>query len=495
MVDWSSMWKKEDWWALWIGLLIFILALVSAFPLVPLNQVPAKARTFLLGWVPDIKVWTDISKALAPVSAGYGVFKDIQGFLALFLLYLFLLFILTLATRLIGVNSKQFVIGFTFIFWLAYACWIIGNWAYIAATNPSQYHLSWSLRLTGEVGYIIALAVGLLIGNLVPKLPKWLEAAAKPELYIKTGIVILGALIGAKTAQSVGMASTILTKGVVAAIVAYLIFWPVAYLVSRKLGLDRDFSAVLASGVGVCGVSAAMATAAAIRTRSTYSTLVSSIIVLFAALELIVLPFTAASILSNVPFAGASWLALSVKTDGAASASGAVLDALVSQKVQSLSGWILATTVTIKVLIDTWIGITAFILAIIWTYRIEKRPNERISPLEIWFRFPKFVIGYFLTWLVLYPIGVATLISTGSVGSSAADLVVAQTEAFRKVFFLLTFMSIGLATNFKKFAEIKAERAVLAYAISLLLIIIIGLAISYILFAPLGTGEGILIKK
>lgn len=53
-IDWSSMWKKEDWWALWIGLLIFILALPTAFPLVPWKGtgtvVGPTERIWILGW-------------------------------------------------------------------------------------------------------------------------------------------------------------------------------------------------------------------------------------------------------------------------------------------------------------------------------------------------------------------------------------------------------------------------------------------------------------
>ncbi|MFP3195806.1 MAG: hypothetical protein RXQ74_02960 [Caldivirga sp.] len=47
-ISWSSLWKKEDWWALWIGLLIFFLSL------------PGYYGVYLLGWVPRVAVpWMD----------------------------------------------------------------------------------------------------------------------------------------------------------------------------------------------------------------------------------------------------------------------------------------------------------------------------------------------------------------------------------------------------------------------------------------------------
>jgi len=106
--------------------------------------------------------------------------------------------------------------------------------------------------------------LGLLIGNAFRKLPKPLEAAARPEWYIKTAIVLLGAVVGAKSLANLQTAAEILTRALIAIVAAYLIYWPISYVVSRRIGLDRHWSAVLASGVSICGVSAAIATAGAI---------------------------------------------------------------------------------------------------------------------------------------------------------------------------------------------------------------------------------------
>ncbi|WP_252901530.1 putative sulfate exporter family transporter [Vulcanisaeta sp. JCM 14467] len=275
-------------------------------------------------------------------------------------------------------------------------------------------------------------------------------------------------------------------RSLIAIVAAYLIYWPISYLISYKVfKLDIKWAATLASGVSICGVSAAIATAAAIGAPSIVPATVASIIVLFAAVELVVLPFVAATFLKWAPYAAGAWMGLSVKTDGAAAASGALADALISAQsgLAVYKSWVLTTAVMTKVFIDIWIGLWAFILAVIWVTRVERKPGEKVPAIQIWFRFPKFVLGYLATWLILWGIGFA-------VGAAASwkfmtGGITPQTELFRYFFFALTFMSIGLTTRFKTLAEIKAGRMIAAYVVSLTIIILIALALSIAFFAGL----------
>jgi hypothetical protein len=75
------------------------------------------------------------------------------------------------------------------------------------------------------VGFLVALLAGLLLGNLLPGVADWLGEAARPEWYIKTAIVILGASLGVKAAGSTGLVSAILFRGLAAIVEAYLIYW------------------------------------------------------------------------------------------------------------------------------------------------------------------------------------------------------------------------------------------------------------------------------
>ncbi|WP_232203755.1 putative sulfate exporter family transporter [Caldivirga maquilingensis] len=335
---------------------------------------------------------------------------------------------------------------------------------------------------------IYLLLIGLFISNVIfyKKLPTVLEAGARTEWYIKTAIVLLGALIGASSLRYMTIAITLVERSLIAIVAAYLIYWPISYFLSYKLfKLDNKWAATLASGVSICGVSAAIATAAAIGAPSIIPATVSSIIVLFAVVELVILPFVAASILKWAPYAAGAWMGLSVKTDGAAAASGALADALISNQpgLAVYKTWVMNTAVMTKVFIDIWIGLWAFILAVIWLMIVEKKPGQKVPAIMIWFRFPKFVLGYISTWLILWGVG----FTVGAVVASKFMVggITPQTELFRYFFFALTFMSIGLVTRFRTLAEIKAGRMIIAYVVSLIIIIFIALGPSIAFFAGL----------
>ena len=165
--------------------------------------------------------------------------------------------------------------------------WIIGNYAKLAAATPADFQkfgISWSLRLTNEGGYIVALFAGLVIANFFPRFADWLEEAVRPELYIKIAIVILGGFLAVTIAGKLSLATSVLLRGIAAIIEAYLIYW--AVVVARKwFGFSREWAAPLASGISICGVSAAIATGGAIRSRPAVPILVSSLVVIFAVME------------------------------------------------------------------------------------------------------------------------------------------------------------------------------------------------------------------
>jgi uncharacterized membrane protein YadS len=208
-------------------------------------------------------------------------------------------------------DLRRFVPGFTVIFWISYLSWLIGHDAYIAQTPDKRaaMGLPWSLGLTGEAGYIVALLAGLAIGNFLPGVAGWLKEAARPEWYIKTAIVILGASLGIKAAAASGLVSAIMFRGLAAVIETYLIYWALVYFLARRyFRFSREWAAPLASGISICGVSAAITTGAAIRARPVVPIMVSSLVV-FSFVELFVLPFAAQMFLAHEPMVAAAWMA------------------------------------------------------------------------------------------------------------------------------------------------------------------------------------------
>lgn len=457
--------------ALALGLLVFALSLFTL------------AGVDLLGWGVATQVWLSPTKAIAPVSKAWAA---LPGVTSLVFTYLFLLVVMTVGAAMLGADVPRFAAGFTAIFWLSYACWLAGNWAYIAATPDKRagFGIGWSLALTGEAGFIIALAVGLLIGNLLPGVATALREATRPEWYVKTAIVILGGALGVQAAGARGLATAVMFRGLAAIIEAYLIYWALVYLVARRLfHFSREWAAPLASGISICGVSAAIATGAAIRARPIVPIMVSSLVVLFAVVELVLLPFAAQTFLAHQPLVAGAWMGLAVKTDGAAVASGAITEALIRAKAAASGvawqeGWMLMTTTTVKVFIDMFIGIWAFVLALVWAYGIRKDEGRTVTAGEIWEHFPKFVLGYFLTFAVFLALVVAR---PGLL--DAAKTATAETNVFRVLFFVMTFFTIGLVSNFRRLAEEGIGRLALVYVVCLFgFIIWIGLAVSWIFF-------------
>ena len=463
---------NEDWLAVVLGGVILFLALGTL------------AGLDLLGWAASISVWTSLGSAIKTVSKD---FAAIPGFLAALLTFLFLLALMTAGARLMGANAARFARSFTVIFALSYLCMLLGSWAYIAAT-PDQlatHGLTWSLSLTNEAGYILALLAGLVVGNFFPSLAAAMKEALRPELFVKTAIVILGGTVGVKAAEQLGLATSVMFRGLCAIIEAYLIYWAVVYLIARKyFKFSREWTVPLASGISICGVSAAIATGSAIRARPIIPIMVSSLVVVFAVVELLFLPFVAQHFLYHEPMVAGAWMGLAVKTDGAAVASGAIADSLILAKAQAETGvkyeagWIMGTATTVKVFIDVFIGVWAFILAWIWTAKIDRREGERVRAGQIWERFPKFVLGYAGGFLLILFLGVWAAESMPAVKSAMNEA-----NVFRGLFFGMTFFAIGAVSNFRKLWEEGIAKLATIYVLCLFgFIIWIGLVISWIFF-------------
>jgi uncharacterized membrane protein YadS len=517
--------------ALWLGLFIFVLSF-GVF-----------AGVDVLGWGVKTNVWIDPGKAIAPFSSSY---EKMSGSVSLLLTYVFMTILMAICAKILDANMKKFLVGFSLLFWISYACWLLGNNAYIAATTKpemSKFGITWAMKLTGEAGFIVALIAGLVVGNFFPKLAGVMKEATRPELYIKTAIVILGGALGVVAAEKLGLATAVMFRGLCAIVEAYLIYWAVVYFIARKyFKFSREWAAPLASGISICGVSAAIATGGAIKARPVVPIMVSSLVVIFAVVELVFLPLIARDFLYQEPMVAGAWMGLAVKTDGAAVASGAIADSLIrgralAEGINYQPDWIMGTAATVKVFIDVFIGVWAFVLAIIWCTLIDRKPGEAFRPAQIWERFPKFVIGYVITFLlvilVCWPaskrmtsLGAQLTGFNKQVAAAEAQLETAKGDAtatasqqdqilatkakiaslntelksakatinaaktgtgeanvFRGLFFVMTFFSIGVVSNFKKLWAEGIGKLAAVYIISLFgFIIWVGLAISWLFF-------------
>ncbi len=521
---------SEDWLALWLGLFIFALSL-GVF-----------GGVDVLGWGVKTNVWLHLGKALVPFS---GAYEKMSGVVSLLLTYVFMTILMAICAKILDANMKKFLVGFTLVFWISFGCWLVGNNAYIAATTKpemAKFGITWALKLTGEAGFIVALLAGLVVGNFFPGLASALKEATRPELYIKTAIVILGGALGVVAAEKLGLATAVMFRGLCAIVEAYLIYWAVVYFIARKyFKFSKEWAAPLASGISICGVSAAIATGGAIKARPVVPIMVSSLVVIFAVVELVFLPLLARDFLYKEPMVAGAWMGLAVKTDGAAVASGAIADSLIRGRaladgVNYQADWIMGTAATVKVFIDVFIGVWAFVLAIIWCTLIDRKPGEAFRPAQIWERFPKFVIGYVVTFfliiLVCWPASkrmtslgaqiaglnkqaaaaeaqlaaakdeptmatakdqlattkvkladLSTELKSAKATLGAAKTGTGEANVFRGLFFVMTFFTIGVVSNFKKLWAEGIGKLAAVYIISLFgFIIWVGLGISWLFF-------------
>src|SRR6201996_7046671 len=116
---------NEDWLAVVIGLSVFALALASI------------SGADLLGWAVTTSVYTDLSQALSPFAKTYAW---LGGGGALIATYLALLVVLSAGVATLGADIRKFAIAFTAVFAIAYASWILGSYAYIAAVTAEIRH-------------------------------------------------------------------------------------------------------------------------------------------------------------------------------------------------------------------------------------------------------------------------------------------------------------------------------------------------------------------
>ena len=153
---WRELVAKEDWWAIWIGLGLVVVAVTT----------PSGSLKWLA--VAPTK-WGDPAAAVAQFVA------HCRQYLALFVLFAVLFGV---ALSALGFNVRRFLAVFACLYAISIVLYFVGQW-----DQSARYNLEPPL---------IALLLGLLISNTVG-VPTWADAGLRVEFYIKTGIVLLGA--------------------------------------------------------------------------------------------------------------------------------------------------------------------------------------------------------------------------------------------------------------------------------------------------------------
>lgn len=410
----KTLFKSEDWLTVWIGFILITIVLLGLRLEMPVFK-----------WTSGKTLFNNV----------FSIGNILKSFYIGLIIFIFSSSgILVMKGRL-----SKFIIGFPIVYSLSWVSQLI-------AGNSTIHY--WGLEYV-----IFSLLIGLFISNVIG-VPSCLKEAVRTEFYIKTGLVILGTGI---------LFSEILQAGIIGIIQALLVVfvvWYTCFWLGKKLNVDDEFSAMLATGVAICGVSAAIAACGAINGDKKKLSYTISLVLIVAVPMMILEPWMAKIFKIPDIIAGA-WLGGTLDTTGSVVAAGA----LISEKAMKVG-------TIVKFSQNVLIGIAALILSIWWTMRKRYQAEKGPDLIVIWERFPKFVLGFLITSFVF-----SFFLDPRLVKETKAIL-----NGLRTAWFALAFTSIGLETRFTDLYSMGNGRPAIAFIGAQAFNVIWTLLLAYILF-------------
>ncbi len=356
--------------------------------------------------------------------------------------FLYLAAVAGVGAWLTGKSVRNFALGFPLVYGLTLVALVIAGSA--------------QARGLGLESVIFSLLIGLLVSNVLG-LPDWLRATLTTELFVKIGLVLLGTSIIFADILKAG------SLGLVQALLVVLSVWYVAFWLCRRLKVDDELTMMIASGVSICGVSAAIATSGAIKGDPKKLSYVISLVLITAIPMMILMPYAARWLGLSQEVTGA-WLGGSIDTTGAVVASGT----LVGETALKIS-------TIVKFSQNVLLGVAAFAISLYWTYTnhpaagdADTKPTLAI----IWERFPKFVLGFVA----------ASLVFSFLISPATTEAVKGGLKSAQGLWFALAFTSIGLETKFSELFKQENKRPLYAFLLAQTFNVFITLAIASYLF-------------
>ncbi len=394
----SDLWKKEDWLAVWIGFIVIAVACVAVLG-GAFDFSAAKFSTW--HWWENVAEKKSLAAQFTPAFWG----RLLRTFLVLGVLF-------SAGVKLQGEKLRKYIPAFIVLFVLSVVVRLI------SAEFTLNRYLEWAFW---------ALIVGLLISNTVG-VPAWLRPAIRTEFYIKTGLVIMGFSVLFSNIAKFGLYGLGIAW-IVTPIVILFMWW----FGTKVLKMDnKPLVITLASATSVCGTSAAIATGAAAGAKKNDLSIAISISIIFTILMMVFEPMI-------IRATGMSSLMGGALIGGTVDSTGAVVlagNALGPEAEQA--------AVLVKSIQNILIGFIAFFVALFFATRVDKTGGSKVGAGEIWRRFPKFIIGFFVASLV------ASFIIQPAFGGAQVKAVNAVLDQYKNWAFVLAFTSIGLDTNFKE---------------------------------------------
>lgn len=316
---------------------------------------------------------------------------------------------------------------------------------------------------------VYAIALGFL-GNAVLSLTgvrRRMAAAFRTELFIKVGLVLLGA--------SVNFAIVVRAAGpaVLQAILLITVVFAFTWWFAGLLGLDDRLRALLASALSICGVSAAVAAAGAVEAKKEQLAYTATLVIVFAVPSIFLLPWLA-NLMGLSPAVTGAWIGGNIDTTAAVTAAGAVAG---EQPLQIAS--------IVKVTQNALLGIVAVLLTLYFSFKVApaaagaagsgtRRVGDRRSLAMLWERFPKFVLGFLLASVV------ATVLAE-SLPEAALEPRLDAAKELQTWALTLAFVSIGLEFNASSIRE-SGWKPIVVFAAATVVNLVVGLGLALLLF-------------
>jgi len=398
---------SEDWMAVWLGFIIILIGAVAV----------------LTGWFDfsalKFSTWT-VGETLSEAAAAKVVplaeqLASAKFWIKLAVTVVVLGVLFTAAVKIQGGEVKKFLPAFLVLFVLAIVVRLI------SAEFTLNRYLEWAFW---------ALIVGLLISNTVG-IPAWLKPAIKTEFYVKTGLVIMGFSVLFSNIAKFGLYGLGIAW-IVTPIVIIFMWW----FGTKVLKMDnKPLVITLASATSVCGTSAAIATGAASNCKKQDLAMAISVSIIFTVLMMVFEPLIIKA-LGMTPIMGGSLIGGTVDSTGAVAVAGSVL-----------GGEAEKAAVLVKMIQNILIGFIAFFVALFFATRVDRTEGKKVGAIEIWNRFPKFIVGFFVASLIASFV-IVPLFGVDQVGAINKVL-----DQYKNWCFVLAFTSIGLDTNFREIGK------------------------------------------
>jgi len=132
------------------------------------------------------------------------------------------------------------------------------NWG-----RDAQPALGWNFATIFNLNYVVlGIVIGIVIVNVF-KIPDWAANGVRTaRFFLKTGVILLGALYSATELAQLGMISVAMIGVFVLGSIGVVLY------MGRRMNTGNSMTAVLSAGVGVCGVSAAVAAAPVVNAKA-----------------------------------------------------------------------------------------------------------------------------------------------------------------------------------------------------------------------------------